>query len=86
MYLITGGCGFKETTVNEIAGKIKEIIEKETGKKVNVFHAEARLGDVRRNFSDITKAKNMLGWEPKFDLSRGLKVTFEYFSGKSDVL
>lgn len=71
---------YKETTVNEIAGKIKEIVEKEIGKKVDIFHAEARLGDVRRNFSDITKAKQVLGYEPLFSLDKGLMLTFAYFS------
>ena len=70
----------KETTVNEIAGKIKEIVEKETDKKVNLIHGEKRIGDVRRNFSDITKAKQVLGYEPLFSLDKGLKLTFAYFS------
>lgn len=69
----------RETTVNEIAEMIKDILRKETGLDVKVVHGESRLGDVRRNFSDISKAKMMLGWEPKFHLSKGLQETFEYF-------
>lgn len=70
---------YKETTVNEIADAIKSIVEGETGKGVRVLHGDARLGDVRRNYSDISKAKRMLGYEPVFDLRYGLKETFEYF-------
>lgn len=70
---------YKETTINEIGERIKEIVEKETGKPVNIIHGDSRLGDVKRNFSDITKAKYMLGWEPQFELDSGLQRTFSYF-------
>lgn len=70
---------YKETTVNEIADKIKNIIESETGKKVSVVHGKTRLGDVKRNYSDISKARQMLGFSPDFELDKGLKNTFEYF-------
>lgn len=74
---------YKETTVNEIADKIKELIEKETGKKVNVIHGNPRIGDVRKNFSDISKAKAILGYKPKINLYEGLKYTFKYFLNKT---
>jgi UDP-glucose 4-epimerase len=70
---------YKETTVAEIAHAIKEIIEKETDSKVEIVQTAKRLGDVRRNYSDISKAKSMIGYEPQIDLSIGLKNTFEYF-------
>lgn len=69
----------RETTVNEIAETIKGIVEAETGREVRVAHGEARLGDVRRNYSDISKARKVLGYEPEFDLGRGLRETFRYF-------
>lgn len=69
----------KETTVNEIGDRIKEIIEKEIGKKISVIHGESRLGDVKRNYSDISKARKILGYSPVFDLEKGLKKTFQYF-------
>ncbi len=69
----------KETTVNEIAEKVNKIVEKESAQKVNIVHGKSRIGDVKRNFSDISKAKNTLGYEPRFNLDEGLKHTFEYF-------
>jgi UDP-glucose 4-epimerase len=74
----------KETTVNEIADRIKNIIENETGKRVSVVHGETRLGDVKRNYSDISKAKRLLGFSPGFDLHMGLRNTFEYFRQKNN--
>jgi UDP-glucose 4-epimerase len=77
---------FKETTVDEIAKRIKHLMEHETGVKVTIVHGEKRLGDVKRNYSDISKAKRMLGFSPEFDLDRGLKNTFEYFRQKNRYL
>ena len=70
---------FRETTIDEIAYAIKEIVEKETDKKIKIIHSKPRLGDVRSNFSDTSKAKKILGYEPHFDLHKGLRKTFEYF-------
>ena len=69
----------KETTVNEITDIIKEIVERETGREVKVLHSEKRLGDVMRNYSDISKARKILGWEPEFALIDGLARTFDYY-------
>lgn len=35
--------------------------------------------DPKRRCPDISKAKRLLGWEPKVDLAEGLKRTIEYF-------
>jgi UDP-glucose 4-epimerase len=74
---------YKETTVNEIANRIKKLVEDKLGKTVNVVHGETRLGDVKRNYSDISKAKQMLGFSPEFSLDRGIQNTFEYFRLKN---
>lgn len=69
----------RETMVNEIAEKISGLVETKTGKSVVVLHGSTRLGDVKRNYSDITKARNFLGYEPAFDLNKGLESTLNYF-------
>ena len=73
---------YKETTVNEIAAKIKAIVESSLDKNVKIVHTSPRIGDVRRNYSDISKAKRILGYEPNYDLDKGLKATFEYFKDR----
>jgi len=70
---------YRETTVNEIASKTKAIVEKETDIMVNIVHGEPRRGDVHRNFSDITKARELLGFKPRYSLDQGLQETFKYF-------
>ena len=75
----------RETTINEIADEIKSLIENETGKEITVSYGNLRRGDVRRNYSNISKAKKTLGWEPKFNLGTGLRHSFEYFRNHSFV-
>jgi UDP-glucose 4-epimerase len=70
---------YKETTVDEVAGKIKHLIEKQTGGKVGIVYSQKRLGDVQRNYSDISKATRMLKFKPAYDLDRGLLTTWESF-------
>ncbi len=68
-----------ETTVNKIAAIIKEIVEKDINRPIEVVYGQPRLGDMKRNYSDITKAKNLLGFKPKFELRQGLIETHKYF-------
>jgi dTDP-glucose 4,6-dehydratase len=35
--------------------------------------------DPKQRQPDITKARTLLGWEPKIDLETGLKMSLEYF-------
>jgi UDP-glucose 4-epimerase len=70
---------FKETTVNEIAEKIQALVARETGREVTIRHRQPRLGDVKRNFSDIRKAKKLLGYVPQVDLDTGLQLTWDFF-------
>lgn len=74
---------FRETTVNEIAEKIKRLVEDNAGIKVRIMYGQPRIGDVKRNYSDISKARDILGFSPHYDLDRGLKKTFEYFESRN---
>jgi len=69
----------QETTVGEITREIVKILNQNGVGNINVINREARLGDVKRNYSDISKAKNKLGWQPTVNQSQGLKKTVEYF-------
>lgn len=73
----------KETTVNEIASLIREIVKSKKGVEATILYGSRRTGDVIRNYSDISKARQMLGYAPRYDLKTGLIKTFEYFDGLS---
>jgi nucleoside-diphosphate-sugar epimerase len=59
------------------AEKAGEIVCKVTGWKGGVEKVDARLVDPSRFVYDITKAKVMLGYEPKYNFERGLKEMFK---------
>lgn len=63
-----------ETTVNELVEMIKEI----TRRNLPVIHELERQGEIRRNYSNISKAREMLGFEPKVELKEGLKKLWDY--------
>lgn len=65
---------------NEISLKdfAEEILEL-TGNKVKIVNKPLPVDDPKQRRPDITKAKTILGWEPKVDRKDGLKVTYEYF-------
>ncbi len=61
-----------------------EAINKITGNKAGItFVTDARSArDPQRRQPDITRARTILGWEPKFDLDAGLRKTIPYFKQK----
>ena len=46
---------------------------------INIKNLKPLKYEVKRNFSDITKAKKMMNFEPKVLLEDGLKKTIEYY-------
>jgi UDP-glucose 4-epimerase len=69
----------EEHTVNEVAEFLKEELEQK-GAVMNLEHSSARNGDVRRNFSDITKARKFLGWQAEVDLREGIRRTVDWYT------
>jgi len=66
-----------EITINEFAQEILKL----TGSKSKVIYTPLPTDDPKQRRPDITKAKAILGWEPKVSRSEGLKLTLEYFKG-----
>jgi dTDP-glucose 4,6-dehydratase len=65
---------------NEITiGDFAEEIVKLTGTKQKVIYKPLPQDDPKQRQPNITKAKEILGWEPKVSRSEGLKITYEYF-------
>lgn len=56
----------------------KEIIQL-TGTKQKIVNKPLPVDDPKQRQPDITRAKKIIGWEPKVNRSEGLKVTYEYF-------
>jgi len=56
-----------------------EEIIKLTGTNQKIVYKPLPTDDPKQRQPDITKAKKILGWEPKVSRSEGLKITYEYF-------
>ena len=68
-----------EHTVGEVAAMIQEELKSLAGIEMHFSYASPRLGDVRRNYADTTKAAVVLGWKPLWDLREGIRETIRYF-------
>lgn len=68
-----------ETTVSELVDCLVPLLEEQGFKGITIVHGSPRLGDVRRNFSDTSKAGKMLGWKSEVGLIEGLRRTVEWF-------
>lgn len=64
-----------EITMNEFAEEIIKL----TGTDQKIVHRPLPKDDPKQRQPDITKAREILGWEPKVSRAEGLKITYEYF-------
>ena len=65
---------------NEIS--LKEFAEEVlalTGNSTSIIYKPLPVDDPKQRQPDITKAKQILGWEPKVNRQEGLKITYDYF-------
>ena len=68
-----------EISLKEFAEEILSL----TGNKVKIVYKPLPVDDPKQRQPDISKAKAILGWEPKMNRKDGLKITYEYFRSLS---
>lgn len=64
-----------EITIKQFAEEIASLIDN----NVKIIYEPLPTDDPKQRKPDITKAKEILGWEPKVDRSEGLQKTLAYF-------
>lgn len=64
-------------------GDFAEEIIKLTGTSQKVIYKELPENDPKKRRPDITKAKELLNWEPKVSRQEGLKLTYDFFKSLS---
>jgi len=69
----------RETTVRELADKLDGILRRFGVAARELQHGDPRVGDVRRNYSDTSKARDRLDWTAKVSLDEGLQRVVEWF-------
>ena len=68
-----------EITIKEFGEEIIKL----TGTSQKLISKPLPTDDPKQRKPDITKAKEILGWEPKVNRAEGLKITYEYFKSLS---
>lgn len=73
--IINLGGGQSPVSMHTVIAKLEERL----GKKAKVEYQDAHVADIKETRADITKAGNMLGWEPKVSLDEGLDRTVHWY-------
>lgn len=69
----------KGISVNQVAEVLKDLMNK---KDLKTFYADPRPTDIRHGYADITKAKNILGYDSKFSIKDGLLELVNWYTKK----
>lgn len=64
-----------EITIREFGDEIIRL----TGTRQKMIFTDLPVDDPKQRRPDITKARTILGWEPRVNRAEGLKITYEYF-------
>jgi nucleoside-diphosphate-sugar epimerase len=72
--------GHEVITINNLIKLIEDVV----GKKAIVEHGPPDLADMRSNWADVTKAGELLGWEPQFGLRAGIEKLVEWYNAERE--
>lgn len=69
------------TTLNQLVGHLKEFLSDYDPeiKNTKIIHGPNRAGDIPHSLASIEKAKNNLGYNPKYNLKNGLKEAVQWY-------
>ncbi|HET6767417.1 MAG TPA: SDR family oxidoreductase [Chitinophagaceae bacterium] len=71
----------EQTTLNELFAILRQI----SGKDIEPTHGPERNGDIKHSLADITKARQLLGYDPGTSPVEGLRKTFDWYKQKTGV-
>jgi nucleoside-diphosphate-sugar epimerase len=72
--------GHEVITINELIKLTEDVI----GKKANVQYGPPNPADMRSNWADVRKARELLGWEPQFTMRAGVEKLVEWYNANRD--
>jgi UDP-glucuronate 4-epimerase len=67
--------GHEVVSMNEVI----QMIEQYVGKKAHIEHRPFPKADMLVNWADVTKAKEILGWAPKYTLEEGVPKAIDWY-------
>jgi len=72
--------GHEVITINNLIKLVEDVV----GKKAEVVYGLPNLADMRSNWADVSKAKQMLGWEPRYDMRSGIEKLVEWYNAERE--
>ena len=73
--IINLGGGRNPVSLNTIIFKLEKLI----GRKTKIDRKPFHVADLMETWADISKAKNLLGWEPQVSLEEGLEKSVQWY-------
>ena len=73
--IINLGGGRNPVSLNTIISKLEELL----GKKAKIDYKPFHVADLMETWADISKAKNLLGWDPQVSLEEGLGKSAQWY-------
>jgi nucleoside-diphosphate-sugar epimerase len=67
--------GHETITINEMIARLEAL----TGCKAKVQYRPFHRADMLSNLADVTKARQMLGWEPRVTLEEGMRALVDWY-------
>src|SRR6266496_611503 len=77
--VINVGNGIR-VTLNNLVSKLKSLTGRDN---IEAEYQDARKGDVRHSLADISRARELLGYEPRVDLEEGLRLTIDWWNSRT---
>ncbi|HEX9388631.1 MAG TPA: GDP-mannose 4,6-dehydratase [Anaerolineales bacterium] len=72
--------GHEVITINNLIKLIEDVM----GKKADVQYGPPNPADMFTNWADVSKAGNLLGWEPQFDMRSGIEKLVEWYNAERE--
>ena len=69
-------------TLNNLGKLILQLTGKE---HLKLEYTDPRPGDIKHSYADLTKAKNLLGFQPKYKQEEGLREYFNWYINKNNL-
>ncbi|HZW02586.1 MAG TPA: NAD-dependent epimerase/dehydratase family protein [Anaerolineaceae bacterium] len=73
--------GHELITINELIGMLEEL----TGRKADVERLPRHPADMQTNYADVSKARQMLGWEPRVSIVEGVKQLVDWYDANREL-
>lgn len=74
-------CG-ERVSLKQLVDELKKL----TGVDVSTKYRKPREGDIQDSLANISKARSLLGYDPHYNMSEGLKLTLSWFQNNKDIL